>query len=209
MSSSSPNNAPRKVPARYVGAHSVVLSSENGPYYDVNGQRLERLVLYPGDTLMVYAHEAYGRTYKWDPAGVAPLYDLGLGRVVLAEHSALDDAALAAEGYEFHASSPLFEPLQPLSSVRDQNAPDRQAIDALGGLTINDLRAIAEHEPEPGAEPVAAAVAAQPEGASVDAAPDAAALAAAIAAQAPEGATFDVAPQQSARAKKSASDPQQ
>ena len=112
-----------KVPARYVGPHSVLLSSAGGPYHDAEGRRLETLLLRPGDTLCIYDHEAFGQTLKWDPSNNLPPLWLGPGRIVLPEHAAeardadgnprgpLSDDELGAAGYEFQAARSDFEPL--------------------------------------------------------------------------------------------------
>lgn len=137
----------KKVPARYVGGHSVKLSPAGGPYTDASGARLESLILNPGDTLHIAPHEVYGQTRLWDPSNNLPPYDLGFGHVVLAQHAGKSDAELAALGYEFTQPRPDFEALQPVSEyLAGQGIPEagkpREAIVATedGGLTIADLR---------------------------------------------------------------------
>ena len=98
----------RKVPARYVGEQSVRLPQMHGPYFDAEGKRLTKLVLSPGDTLMVYEQEVRGQTFLLDDATGAEF--LGYGRVVKPEHQAeIADKSdeeqaeiLSAIGYQFH-----------------------------------------------------------------------------------------------------------
>lgn len=91
-----------KIPCVYIGQHSLLLRSENGPFYDGDGKRRESLVLNVGDTLMMPPAEVLGVTYWIDPRGIFPAERIGLGRCVRAGDEKLSPEEAAAAGYEFH-----------------------------------------------------------------------------------------------------------
>ncbi|HZU01520.1 MAG TPA: hypothetical protein VFA10_17765 [Ktedonobacteraceae bacterium] len=102
-----------KIPARYIGEHTLKLGSYGGPYYDGEGNLRDSLLLHTGDTLMMEEHEIRGDTYLFDPRGEAPTQFLGTGRVVKPEHAGLRDAELAQVGYQFCAGRPDFQEIVP------------------------------------------------------------------------------------------------
>lgn len=110
----------RKIAARYIGQHEVVLSKLGGPYVDASGARLSERVLRPGDTLMVNEPEVLGETWLHDPRHIKPSENLGSGRVVKPEHQGLSDDELSVLGYQFHAGRSDFEVLKNTAPLGDE-----------------------------------------------------------------------------------------
>jgi hypothetical protein len=101
----------KKIPARYIGGHTVQLPAGLGPFYNIDGTRRTSLLLETGDTLMMPETEIIGQTYLFDPRGQTDPLHLGAGKRVLPEHVGLDDRELSLLGYEFHQGRPDFEPV--------------------------------------------------------------------------------------------------
>lgn len=120
----------RTIPARFIGAHPVLLDAGGGPYFDASGVRRETLLLSPGETLRIYPQEAYGQTLLWTRTGNPPCWTLGYGQVVLEDHAALSDAELAAAGYEFQSGRADFEPLVTLEASESRSLLDLHSPDA-------------------------------------------------------------------------------
>jgi len=119
------------VPARYIGPYAVRVAHHiiNGDVRDASGTRRNNTKVHRGDVLHLRAHEVYGASYLFDPRGEREPRFLGVGKVVLPEHVALDDAERAALGYEHHEGRADFEPVYALDEAtrRFAAAPDAPA----------------------------------------------------------------------------------
>lgn len=129
-----------KIPARYIGKHTVVLRPLDGPFLNGAGEKLTSLILYPGDTLLMPETEILGQTFLVDlRRDGAPARHLGAGRVVLPEHDGLSDDALYALGYEFQEGRADFEPCDPLSAVvATIDAPPADTASAVVSLSATE-----------------------------------------------------------------------
>jgi hypothetical protein len=87
------------------------------PYYNIDGSKRESLSLEPGDELLVRDEDIYGKTLLHDPNQNKPSLYLGLGKVVIPEHTDLSDEERAELGYEYHLGRPDFEAIRPLEDI--------------------------------------------------------------------------------------------
>lgn len=126
-----------KVPARYVGEHSVLLSPIGRPYFDARGKPLESLVLQPGDTLYINEGEARGESWLHDPAREKESLWLGTGRRVLPEHAGLSAEEHEALGYDHHQGRPDFIEITP------DGKPVKQSMQSTDPSQIKALSTIA------------------------------------------------------------------
>lgn len=118
-----------KVPAKYVGTSERILPKEHGPYFDGDGKPWSRFIenlaiaepdqmspgIIPGNTIMLTSKEVYGQTYWHDLKFNRPSILVGVGRCCLPEDKGKTWPELVALGYEYHAPSPDFEMVYPLT----------------------------------------------------------------------------------------------
>lgn len=102
-----------KVPARYIGEHSILLSQYGKPYFDAQGKPLQSLVLRKGDTLYINEGEARGESWLHDPAREKESLWLGTGKRVLPEHAGLSPEEHENLGYEHHMGRSDFIEITP------------------------------------------------------------------------------------------------
>lgn len=127
-----------KVPARYIGEHSILLSPHGRPYFDASGKPLQSLALRKGDTLYINEGEARGESWLHDPAPEKESLWLGTGKRVLPEHAGLSPEEHEALGYSWHQGRPDFE------EITSDGKPARQATQAADPSQVKALSAIAE-----------------------------------------------------------------
>lgn len=127
-----------KVPARYIGEHSILLSPLGRPYFDAQGKPLQSLVLRKGDTLHINEGEARGESWLHDPAREKESLWLGTGKRVLPEHAGLSPEEHEAAGYEWHQGRPDFE------EITTDGKPVKQATQSADPSQVKALSAIAE-----------------------------------------------------------------
>lgn len=127
-----------KVPARYIGEHSILLSPLGKPYFDAQGKPLQSLVLRKGDTLYINEGEARGESWLHDPAREKESLWLGTGKCVKEEHAGLSAEEHEQLGYEFHGGRGDFE------EITFDGKPVKQATQAADPSQIKALSAIAE-----------------------------------------------------------------
>jgi hypothetical protein len=121
-----------KVPAKYIGEHSILLSPFGKPYFDAQGKPLESLVLRKGDTLYINEGEARGESWWHDPARVKDSLHLGTGKRVFPEHAGLSEEEYEQLGYSFHGGRPDFEEITPQGKVVVQSV---QSADQVTSIT--------------------------------------------------------------------------
>jgi hypothetical protein len=127
-----------KVPARYIGEHSILLSPLGKPYFDAQGKPLQSLVLRKGDTLYINEGEARGESWLHDPAREKDSLWLGTGKRVKEEHKDLSEEEHIALGYEWHGGRRDF------IEITSDGKPVKQSTQAADPSQIKDLSAIAE-----------------------------------------------------------------
>ena len=113
-----------KIAARYIGAHSVMLSPFGRPYYDGDGKQLSWLTLETGSTLMINDEELVGKTLFRGVQDDQPR-ELGLGKVILPEDVRLTVQELIAKGYLFFEGRHDFEIIPDKSQLPEGCIPLR------------------------------------------------------------------------------------
>jgi hypothetical protein len=118
-----------KVPVRYVGEVARILKESGGERTtDGDGNPLSSNLVVHGQTLLIPDTEAFGFTEKYETFGLGTGKILGVGRVILPEHSDLDSASLRLAGYVFHEGRSDFEPLvPPPASEQPKTSRNRKA----------------------------------------------------------------------------------
>jgi hypothetical protein len=107
----------KSIPARYTGAHELMLSSHNGPYLNGDGLPLRDFRLLPGAVIMMNEDEVIGHTVLLDPRREKDPEYLGSGRVVRKEDEGKSLVELIITGYQFHEGRPDFEPVEPAKAL--------------------------------------------------------------------------------------------
>lgn len=103
----------KKIPARYVGTHSVILQ---GGAVDPQGNRVGRILNY-GTVILMPEREVRGQTFL---RSNDQFFDLGTGKVIRQEDQGKSEEELAMLGYEFHQGRTDFEPVE----GEQQNVPE-------------------------------------------------------------------------------------
>lgn len=127
-----------KVPARYIGEHSILLSPLGRPYFDAQGKPLQSLALRKGDTLYINEGETRGESWLHDPAREKESLWLGTGKRVLPEHAGLSPEEHEATGYEWHQGRSDF------IEITSDGKPVKQATQSADPSQVKTLSAIAE-----------------------------------------------------------------
>jgi hypothetical protein len=126
-----------KVPARYIGEHSILLSPLGRPYFDAQGKPLQSLVLRKGDTLYINEGEARGESWLHDPAREKESLWLGTGKCVKEEHKDLSEDEWEILGYDHQKGRSDFIEITP------DGKPVKQSTQAADPAQIKALSAIA------------------------------------------------------------------